>query len=401
MSGELKIRGTAQRHQPVLSDLQRLPVEAAVDMLVATLETDAALLDFTLAERLQTDVQDVTRRSALSLRLLEAWDRRTTTSELQLAEIGRLAPLVTAHIDTTVGALALVGRSQGPCGVALIEPMLRASRLDTSVRAALCERLETVAAEASRPWREVGDMGPLDVLSSGWVEQWLAAKQCQAALRVAVLWPPGRSALVNLAATLAGLDDVQGLSRLLSRLDSRGTLASAAAQAAAQVAKSKGPAGESVAWWCFARRVDSESFSLLQACTSSLNWPRRVTGAITATLDLGEAVWLVELSSEQRDPAQFLQLLVDLAERRPRTERSALEALADLDPVKGYRAGCGVLLRLLHRDDGVSGAQTVKRCVRFVRACAQRSGQRQMCEQWLELVRRELGQDTPTLRGLT
>lgn len=406
MSRELsRRRRPAPQERTLLSDLARLPLEAAVDMVCVGLDAapsvgplaDRGLTELT--QRVEAAAHESPERAAgCALRVIAAL-AQLEPAQLPEARVqcAQALAAVALHAGATVGPLVLAAVTRPErLGTALLEPVLQRTRRDAAARA---DAVDTLTSWGQRElWREHRGADARDGLASALVEQSVARAELAEAARVASVWPPMRTALTRLGAALAGAGDLAALSQLAASYDPRGALWRALIDHVAQVAASRGATGESVAAWVFAQDPSEARFRDARTCTDARVWPARRAALVGTVLDREEAPWLAALLAEEADAVQALSQVISTHGRRPRTVDAALAMLSEVSPRAAFALQSRLLLAQVR--SGSATVRGVQRGVKALQACADALGEGALARSWLDLVRRELGEDTPALRAL-
>jgi hypothetical protein len=272
-----------QRHSPPdantsslrhsLSDVERLPLAAAVDMVESSMASD-----HTFGTHQQRQLEAIWRRlevqrreqpgdddGRFSMRLLEALfasaSRRHAVpnyaSEMsrQLVAAALQAPCPDRQSEHFVSAMTLV----------LTGPMALSATIVEAVVAAIYRSpvlLDQAAAEVARwqrapgapRWRENGLLTGRDVVCSAVVGRALAGGDLERATRLALLWPPTRTTLLELTRSLARRGQESTLCDVLERYNRNGSLRRDAIQTLVGL-----PAADSAPWlttWLSEERQD-------------------------------------------------------------------------------------------------------------------------------------------------
>ena len=344
----------------MLSDLERLPVDAAIDMvalawrhglkpsLMETSQLTAA------TQRLESIVPAEPAHAAqLAVRLLEALDTRKVVF-VALPEAAE-----TAVVRLVGVAVATAG--QGPVPQNSLETLVRIAldgHLQTAAHAAAGldvaaqrtpEVLRTVtdlalawSAQPHSEWREVSAPSGRDRLFSGLVAAWTAAAELDQALTVARAWPPTRGALVVLAQALGTQGRVEDVLTLAAPYDPRGESWAACMTAAAQAAQAQGQSlcAARLASYAFDRRPAEPWFALLAQVAPRADWPARRTAAVVRLLADDDPPWLAGRLAAEPDAAVALLHAVLTAPLRDRTAHTGLTLLRDLDPHGAFQGRC-------------------------------------------------------------
>ncbi|MBP48033.1 MAG: hypothetical protein CMH53_08860 [Myxococcales bacterium] len=397
MSGDLRPKDRSPQGPTLLDDLDRLPVDAAVDMVCSALRSDARLLTHRVSERL-SQLEERSRSATMATKLLDAWATKKQLSAADRDEIHSLTSIACGAAQAGPAVFALIGRDLGVVGAMIVTPALALTRRDGLARQAAAQGVAAWGPE--QRWREYDGMCPRDAFVSGLVEQFVALGEVDQAMSVARVWPPARTALGDLSAALTLRSDLTGLRHLAEPYDSRGSLYQHMLKTVAQTSRSMQARGESVAAWLLSISPSIERLQLLKVCTEPRCWQRRLASAIEVVVNASEAPWLGEFLVGEPQAPQRLADLVRRAGRRPKTQLQALKSLEKLDAAYGFAVGCEMLLDDLQRGDALCSAQSVKRQVAQLRRAEGAMSAIGLTDQWIELVRRELGDQSVALRAL-
>ena len=398
----------------LLSDLARLPLEAAVDMVCAGLQAPIGLpvaaprsasprrrvahhgigpgpLPELVARIEDTSHAEPERAAAAVARVLGAAARAGGLGGGAADIITRLAQVALLGGDDAVLARLTAALLAEPTqlGTALQAPLTQRCRRDALARAAVIEAATGWFAQADTVWQEHGGADARDGLTSTLVEQAVARADLDQACAVARLWPPMRTALTRLGSALAGARRVPDLQRLAAPYKPGGPLLLALLEVVASVAASDGSRGEEVAAWLFRVDPGPERFALARRATDSRLWPARRAALVGLILDISDAPWLVDLLAGEPDASDALQRLMRRHARREQTVLAALAALRAIDPAAAFTSACTGVLACL--DGEGAHPPLVRSWVTALREAAIALDEPQLAEAWLTLVRRELG----------
>ncbi len=226
-----------------LSDVERLPLAAAVDMVESSMASDHTFGTHqqrqleAIWRRLQTQrrEQPIDDDGRFSMRLLEALfasaSRRHTVPNYaiemsrQLVSTALQAPCPVRQSEHFVSAMTLVLTGPMALSAAIVEAVVAAIHRSSVL-------LEQAAAEVARwqrspgapRWRENGLLTGRDVVCSAVVGRALSGGDLERATRVALLWPPTRTTLLELARSLARRGQESTLHGVLERYGRNGAL---------------------------------------------------------------------------------------------------------------------------------------------------------------------------------
>ncbi len=414
----------------LLSDLARLPLEAAVDMVCAGLQAPISRpavashraarggtaggaaaaprsasprrrvahhgiglgpLPELVARIEETSHAEPERAAGAAARVLGAAARAGGLGGGAADVVTRLAQVALLGGDDAVLARLTAALLAEPTqlGTALQAPLTQRCRRDGLARAAVIDAAAAWFAQGDTVWREHGGADARDGLTSTLVEQAVARADLDQACAVARLWPPMRTALTRLGSALAGARRIPDLDRLAAPYKPGGPLSLALLEVVASVAASDGTRGEEVAAWLFRVDPNPERFALARSVTDSRLWPARRAALVGLVLDTHDAPWLVDLLAAEPDAGDALLRLMRRHPRREQTVLAATAALRAIDPTAAFTAACAGVLTCL--DGAGSNTHRLRSAVKCVRAAASALGEPQLAEAWLTLVRRELG----------
>lgn len=353
----LRPAGDAATHPPrALRDLERLPAEAAVDMVslawrqaLRPTANDVAELALAVDRVAGVVVTDPKRAATWGLRLLDALGATrpvfTPLPEAACAQVERLCHLLQGCVDgDAVGPLfrhATDGAPQiaPPVAALLGRWCVRAADVAETVHASL---LGWAQSQRNRPWREHAEPGGVDLLVSACVDAARLSGHLDRALALALAWPPGRSALLTL---LADRDPAVGrmATALLSRFDPRGATFREAAEVAYAHAESGAAA---LALWALDRTTDSRWYARARSASAAGDWSATRDRWVAATLVHDDPPWLAAALAQESDAADALFRAVLAGPLREATADAAIEKLAVQDPDRAVAACQARLLAL-------------------------------------------------------
>lgn len=416
MSRELsRRRRSPERRNAPLSDIGRLPLEAAVDMVCAGIDAMPNLPGGghrggkgplpELVERIEeTGHAEPQRAAAAAARVLGAGARVGGLGGGAVDAIQRLALVALRGGDAATLARLTAALLAEPLqlGTALLGPLVQRCRQDAGARIVVIEAARLWLAQTDRVWREHDGADAIDGLMSSLVEQGVARADLDEAVAAAFLWPPMRTALRRLGSALAGAGRVRDLDRLVQPYKRRGALFNALVEVVTTVAASQGHRGEELAAWLFALQPDAASFDLARTTTHPRLWRARRAALIGRVLDTDDAPWLVPLLLGEADAEDVLIQLTRDHVRRDATVVAALAALQDMHPKRAFDEACAALLRWATGAPSRSGQHARELAAQSHAQAIQRAaaalGQPALADAWLGLARRELADVAPALR---
>lgn len=365
-----RLGGARQDAQPaharILSNLERLPIEAGVDMVALAWRQslrqgpiEQRELDQILARlEAQAARHPVQTRELALLLLLAVGARKVVfvplTEDAETAAI-RLVPLIVGP-----GTQDAASASAVPPAETLAALVDLATEGHLQVAAHLAAGLEAAAhrspllaaalqAEALQHlrvsvgvWREVASPTGRDRLFSALVVARTGQGDLEGALDLARAWPPMRQALQILGAALGQAGRHDEVVRLAGNYDPRGESWAALVQAAAAAALDAGhvAAAARLATWAFELQPGQEWFDLLRRVSPPALWPDRRAALVARALVEDDPPWLADRLADEPDAAEALLHAVTTAPLRERTVRAALAALRERDPGAAFHGAC-------------------------------------------------------------
>lgn len=380
------------------SDLDRLPIDAAVGMWSAQTSTSLGPSEAIDAElrRLIDRIKEVPsdRRMQLWQPMIAGLLARGAAAMPRGAMAAFGAALSddapTLPIDDLVTIATACWSGDEAIGAVLLEPCLNGARRRGLTRQVLLQSVYELAAVDTAQWREYSAHIVRDVLVGSLCELGCLQGDRKEALRLALVWPPGRSALTALALGLATAQDYSALSALLGRYNSGGALRASVVELLWLDAERR--LDDALAAWLTADQPGPAQWIRCRRCTPPALWPRR-RQALLDQLVRGDEVpnvleWLPGSLSNETDAAVGLDDLVVAAYvARPRLSADAFTTLLKANPAIALRRAAMTL-----RDTISAGALSrseLRRCKADVERAAAAMGEPLLAAGVLGLLRRE------------
>lgn len=343
----------------LLRDLDRLPTEAAVDMVALTWRQllrptagDVAELA-RAADRVLAEAHDHPAAAAAhAVRLLQALGAAKVVfaplPEEAERHAGRMADVAAAAPQPPLPALfALVQDGHPQVGPRCAAALSSAAHRDPAMAVALADLLAAWFGQADAPaWREHGQLTATDLLAGAVVDALLAGDAGDRALHLALLWPPPRSALLAAVQAWTQRGHHAAVRQILGRYDPRGATYAEAAVAAFDAALHAGQ--RQAAWEIAAQAIDrwpTEPWydRARRACPPDL-WPARRNAWLARALADDDPPWLGPQLAAEADAEAALLFAVRTAPQRDQLANAALPVLQVLNPAAAAQAA---QLRLL------------------------------------------------------
>ena len=402
----------------MLSNLERLPIEAAIDMVAlawrhALRPSPAELAELlTAVQRLDALVAQTPGRAAeLAVVLLQALDAPKVvfvplveSAESAVVRLVGIAiatagapPLAGAALETLVH-IALEGQLQTAAHVAAGLDV--AVQRDPALLAAAAALAQGWAQRPHAAWREVAVPCGRDRLFSALVGAWTAAGELDHALAAAGVWPPMRGALVVLAEGLGREGRADDALNLAAAYDERGETWSACLDAAARAALAVGKrqAALRLAWHAFDARPGRAWFVLLSEILQGPDWPARRRAAVARLLAEDDPAWLAGCLAAESDAVAALTHAVLTGPLRDRTAQAALGALLDLDAHAAVQGRC-IRLYALVSSPGVT-ARVFRDELLALDHAAQHLGEAGLMRDYARLLLRECSDRAPLVSAI-
>lgn len=353
----------------ILSNLERLPLEAGVDMVALAWRQGLRhgpleICELTqLVERLEAHAVKAPQPAReLALRLLTALAAKRVVfvplpEEAETAAI-RLVPIVagqdpkarvpTAEVLAEMVDLALGGHAQVSAHLAagLDVAAMRSPPWAEALAAVALARIEREPAV----WREVAVPAGRDRLFSALVAARLQQDDLAGALDLAHAWPPMRQALQMLATALGRAGRHDEVVRLAGHYDPRAELWGAGMRAAAEAALDAGflTVAARLAAWAFELQPAEVWFDLLARMEGAggPGWPERRGALVAHLLSEEDPPWLADRLAQEPDAADALLHAIVTAPLRERTARASLLQLREHSPLLALHGASARLVAL-------------------------------------------------------
>lgn len=337
----------------MLSDLARLPIEAAVDMVALTWRQSVrhAPGDIQDLLNLTERVADLSRQSALesqplALRLVQAVGARkvvfTGMPEAVDPAIATLCQLAVdrplePHADwSTLFDLADAGMPQ--VGAHLAGGLAAVAHRSAELAVILAESLTGRVLSQHSTWKEVASPTARDKLSDELSVALIRHDRLGAALELAQIWPPMRQGAIALAEALAAEGRVAEVLAALEPFDPRAETWQSAMAAAMQAALQSHPgAARDLAAYTWNRAPTLASFELMARFHTGSQWPERRHTLASRALTDDDPAWLAIRLGEEPDPVAALLPVALQWPLRERFQREALTILGRESPDAAFR----------------------------------------------------------------
>jgi hypothetical protein len=414
-----RVAGKAAEPPKILSNLERLPLDAGVDMVALALRQSLRHGPQEMRElaqvtaRLATEAVTAPERAGeLAMRLLLALSARKVVfvplpSEAEEAVV-TLVPLVVGIAGSAIlgeaRATELVGLTMhGPPQVAVhVAAALESAALREASTCLLLQQLvRDDCAKGETPWRELAAPTPRDRLASGIAAASLEHDQLDDAVELALVWPPMRHTLQSLGRALGARGRTDDVLRLAGHFDPRGEPWLALVQAAADAALEAGATATAarLVGVALERHPQPAWYDLLRRVVPAPDWPQRRSALVARLLADDDPPWLVDRLAGEPDARQALLHAVFAAPLRDRLVREALTHLRALDPLTAFQARCARLAALVHVPGQAS--RTLADEVTQLRKLAREAGEPQLADEVARLYARERADDRTLAAALT
>ena len=389
----------------MLSDLARMPLDAAVDMVALGWRQSLRhgpneIQDLLgLADRLEVQArEDHALPRDLAMRLLAALGATKVVFsgipealEPVIRLLTRLAldrPLQLGPEWNQLFDLAESGHPQVAVHLAL--GLDQAAIRSPELAQALAEMLAGRVLAQRATWREVASPTSRDTLADGLVVALVRHDNLPAALELAQLWPPMRSGALALAEVLGSQGRYADVLQLAEHYDPRGETWQALVAAALAAALPEHPkSARQLANAAWRRGPNLQTFNQLAQLHGGESWPEvRHTLAMQALAE-DDVAWLAERLAQEPDA---VAALLDVALQWPlreRFQREALHHLERLSPAAAFRVRA---LRVHSLVVTNVAARTLKDELLRLQECAIALGEPGLASDLARLLAREVGE---------
>ncbi len=402
-----RMQGASRAHQQgiqILSDMERLPLQAAVDMVAlnwrqSLRQTPPELQQLlNLAERIRTGyADDPVQMAELAQRIVAAISHKkpiftTLAGEAETA-VRILAPLCCGALTpaladpTQIQAIVRLTLHGHPQAAPVLAAGLEAlARRDAEACVKIVGWSIQSLRESDQRWRETTPPGATDVLLSGLCLACLDHDLPSEALDSALAWPPMRNALQMLASRLAADDRSDDLMRVIGHYDPRGDLWAAGVEAAVPAAAMAGHPGlaAQLLRWALQYQATPNLYDVWRQHAPPQIWPKLRDEWVQAALAHQEIPWLAEKLAADTDGAKALFHAVQLAPTRDPTVLPCLRQLQAIEPLLAWHARSLRLRAVL----GVPGqtARSLKDELTPMASLAQQLGESQLLTDFCQLL---------------
>ncbi len=389
----------------MLSDLARLPLDAAVDMVALSWRQSLRhgpqdvqdLLD--LVDRLEVQArEDHALGRELAVRLLAAlgatkvvFSGMPEAVEPAIRLLARLAldrPLELGPQWNQLFDLAEAGHPQ--VAVHLAIGLEHAAIRSPELAVALSEMLSGRVLAQRATWREVATPTSRDALADGLVVALVRHNDVPAAMELARLWPPMRSGALALAEVLGAQGRHADVLQLGDHFDPRGETWQALMAAAVTAALPEHPkSARQLARVAWQRGPNVYTFNRLAQLIGPLDWPEERHALAMHALAEDDVAWLAERLALEPDP---VDALLDVALQWPLRERFQREALVHLERLSPQAAFRIRALRVHSLVVTNVAARTLKDELLRLKDCATAMGEPGLASDLARLLAREVGE---------
>ncbi len=389
----------------MLSDLARLPLDAAVDMVALSWRQSLRhgpddIQDILgLVDRLEAQARaDHAVARELAVRLLTAlgatkvvFSGMPEAVEPAIRLLARLAldrPLELGPQWNLLFDLAEAGHPQVAVHVAI--GLEHVAMRSPELAVALAEMLSGRVLAQRATWREVATPTSRDALADGLVVALLRHGDLPAALELARLWPPMRPGALGLAEVLGAQGRHGEVLQLADHYDPRGETWQALIAAALAAALPNHPkSAQQLANVAWRRGPNLQTFNqLAQLCPAELWLEQRRALASSALAD-DDVAWLADRLAQEPDA---VQALLEVALHWPLRERFQREALAHLEQLSPEAAFRIRALRVHSLVVTNVAARTLKDELLRLKDCALAMGEPSLASDLARLLAREVGE---------
>ena len=389
----------------MLSDLARLPLDAAIDMVALSWRQSLRhgpndvqdLLG--VVDRLEGQARtDHALARELAVRLLAAlgatkvvFSGMPEAVEPAIRLLARLAldrPLELGPQWNQLFDLAEAGHPQ--VAVHLAIGLEHAAVRAPELAVALAEMLSGRVLAQRATWREVAAPTPRDARAAGLVVALVRHDNLPMALELAQLWPPMRSGALALAEVLGAHGRQADLLQLADHYDPRGETWQALMAAAMAAALPEHPqTARQLAALAWRRAPNLQTFNQLAQLCAGPTWPEQRHTLASGALAEDDVAWLAERLAEEPDA---VTALLEVALQWPLRERFQREALVHLEkrsPEAAFRIRA---LRVHSLVVTNVAARTLKDELLRLKDCALAMGEPGLASDLARLLAREVGE---------
>ena len=411
--GALRQRLQAQPHVPqatrILSDLERLPLEAAVDMVALGWRqnlrpglADAKPMEIAADRVREHATTEPTLAREMALRLWSALGARKVVfvplaPEVEQAAL-RLVPVIaglqpgqgpTADQLALLADLALGATSQlAPLAAAVLDMVaVRQPEQLEPLQQVCVDWLQTHRPE----WKEVAQPTGRDRLMTLLCQRAIDTGDLTGALQLAVLWPPLRSTLLALVTALAAAGRDHDAQRLADHFSSRDETWQAVQLAALDGAMLAGQVQAAVRICALALDLVPGPVWLdaLRRVVPAADWAGQRKHQVEAVLLRDDPPWLGPWLLAQPDPLVAAQLALQTAPLADRTWKSCFATVAQDRPLVAFGLRALRLTRLAMQP--AVQAKQLKEELNQLREQATALGEPGLATDCARLLGRELG----------
>ncbi len=389
----------------MLSDLARLPLDAAVDMVALGWRQSLRhgpndIQDLlALVDRLEVQArEDHALGRELAVRLLSAlgatkvvFSGMPEAVEPAIRLLARMAldrPLDLGPQWNLLFDLAEAGHPQ--VAVHLAIGLEHAAIRSPELAVALAEMLSGRVLAQRATWREVATPTSRDALADGLVVALVRHDDLPAALELARLWPPMRSGALALAEVLGAQGRAGEVLQVAEHYDPRGETWQALMAAALAAALPEHPrSAQQLANVAWQRGPNLQTFNQLAQLYAGPAWPERRHTLAAQALAEDDIAWLAERLALEPDA---VSALLDVALQWPLRERFQREALVHLEALSPEAAFRVRALRVHSLVVTNVAARTLKDELLRLKDCATAFGEPGLAGDLARLLAREVGE---------
>ena len=393
----------------LLGDGQRLPLIAATDMLVLSLQSEGRvglLQQRELADllgRIAEQPLDAEKQSC-AIALLRGLAIVGTTGGLgiEAANAARaVAELLVAWESSGVDALAeLVLRGGDQFAAAVVGALKPAIGRD-QVRHRVHEAVRDWLATDAPAWRETAPALGRDLLIGAVAVAMAHAAEHAQAVALASRWPPTRTPLRELANSLVEARDLAAIATIAAPLDPFGMLHRevVAALTAVDTSTWSEAQRQALAQTLWQLSPSPEHVEVFAAQLPAEQWSERSVDLAHDALAVRDDPAVVVAMSASENAVDALFSVIERHPARRKAVRAAVKALDAANPEQGYAARCQWLLRACQAWPSIVAEAGMRRAVTELRDAAKRTGEPALAEHFLDAVRASLT-DPALLRTL-